>query len=54
MVHCGWSVALTSDVVTGLPADDRDTPTGVYYILYTERDSTLKGEIDPATGEPSY
>lgn len=48
------SVALTSDVVTGLPADDRDTPTGVYYILYTERDSTLKGEIDPATGEPSY
>lgn len=48
------SVALTSDVVTGLPADDRDTPTGVYYILYTERDSTLKGEIDPATGKPSY
>ncbi len=48
------SVAMTSDVVTGLPADDRDTPTGVYYILYTERDSTLKGEIDPATGKPSY
>lgn len=48
------SVALTSDVVTGLPADDRDTPTGVYSILYTERDSTLKGEIDPATGKPSY
>lgn len=48
------SVALTSDVVTGLPADGRDTPTGVYSILYTERDSTLKGEINPATGKPSY
>lgn len=48
------SVALTSDVVTGLPADDRDTPTGVYSILYTERDSILKGEINPATGKPSY
>lgn len=48
------SVALTSDVVTGLPTDGRDTPTGVYSILYTERDSTLKGEIDPATGKPSY
>ena len=39
---------------TGLPADGRDTPTGVYSILYTERDSTLKGETDPATGKPSY
>lgn len=48
------SVALTSNVVTGLPADGRDTPTGVYSILYTERDSTLKGEINPATGKPSY
>lgn len=48
------SVAMESDVVTGLPDGDRDTPTGVYSILYTERDSTLKGEIDPATGRPSY
>ena len=48
------SVAMESDVVTGLPADGRDTPTGVYSILYTERDSTLKGAIDPATGKPSY
>ena len=48
------SVAMESDVVTGLPADGRDTPTGVYSILYTERDSTLKGETDPATGKPSY
>lgn len=48
------SIAMESDVVTGLPADGRDTPTGVYSILYTERDSTLKGETDPATGKPSY
>ncbi len=48
------SVALESDVVTGLPNGERDTPTGVYSILYTERDSTLKGEIDPDTGKPSY
>lgn len=48
------SVAMESDVVTGLPDGERDTPTGVYSILYTERDSTLKGETDPATGEPSY
>lgn len=48
------SIAMESDVVTGLPKDERDTPTGVYSILYTERDSTLKGEIDPDTGEPSY
>lgn len=48
------SIAMESDVVTGLPADGRDTPTGVYSILYTERDSTLKGEIDPDTGKPSY
>ena len=48
------STAMESDVVTGLPADGRNTPTGVYSILYTERDSTLKGETDPATGKPSY
>ena len=48
------SVAMETDVVTGLPDGDRDTPTGVYSILYTERDSTLKGAIDPATGKPSY
>ena len=48
------AVAMESDVVTGLPADGRDTPTGVYSILYTERDSTLKGETNPETGKPSY
>lgn len=48
------SVAMESDVVTGLPDGDRDTPTGVYSILYTQRDATLKGEVDPSSGLPSY
>lgn len=48
------SVALETDVVTGLPTADRQTPAGVYYILYTERNATLKGETDPNTGKPIY
>lgn len=48
------SIALQSDVVTGLPTPDRATPSGVYYILYTERNATLVGEKDPATGQPIY
>lgn len=48
------AVALQSDVVTGLPTADRATPAGVYYILYTERNATLKGETDPNTGKPIY
>lgn len=48
------SIALETDVVTGLPADNRQTPEGVYDILYTERNATLKGEINPSTGKPIY
>lgn len=48
------SVAFQADVVTGLPTPDRATPSGVYSILYTERNATLVGEKDPATGEPIY
>lgn len=48
------SVAFQADVVTGLPTPDRATPAGVYSILYTERNATLVGEKDPATGEPIY
>ena len=48
------SIALETDVVTGLPTPDRETPVGVYYILYTERNATLKGETDPKTGKPIY
>lgn len=48
------SVAFEANVVTGLPTPDRATPAGVYSILYTERNATLVGEKDPATGEPIY
>lgn len=48
------SVAFQADVVTGLPTANRATPSGVYSILYTERNATLVGEKDPATGEPIY
>lgn len=48
------SVAFEADVVTGLPTPSRATPSGVYSILYTERNATLVGEKDPETGEPIY
>ncbi len=57
--QCMWyivdgSVAMSADVVTGLPTPDRATPAGVYSILELKRDKTLVGETDPATGEPIY
>lgn len=48
------SVALESDVVTGLPNGDRDTPTGVYSVIEMMRNKVLKGSINPSTGKPSY
>lgn len=48
------SVALTTDVVTGRPSTGNATPEGVYDILYTQRGAVLRGNIDPATGKPSY
>lgn len=48
------SVAFQADVVTGLPTPNRATPAGVYSILYIQRNATLIGEKDPATGEPIY
>ena len=48
------SVALTTDVVTGRPSTGNATPEGVYGILYTQRGAVLRGDIDPATGKPSY
>ena len=44
-----------SDCVSGKESDpDRRTPRGVYEIYTKERNRTLKGEINPATGKPSY
>ena len=48
------SVKMSTDVVTGKPTPDRETPTGVYSILELKRDKTLVGEKDPSTGKPIY
>lgn len=48
------AVALDTDVVTGVPTPAKETPSGVYSILEKELNSTLVGEIDPATGQPEY
>ncbi len=48
------AVALDTDVVTGVPIPAKETPSGVYSILEKELNSTLVGEIDPATGQPEY
>lgn len=48
------AVAFQANVVTGLPTPDRATPTGVYYILYMQRNATLVGDRNPVTGQPSY
>lgn len=48
------SVALESDVVTGVPTPKMETPSGVYSILEKESPSVLVGEDDPNTGKPIY
>ena len=48
------AVALETDVVTGYPTPEKETPAGVYNILEIQRNKTLVGEIDPDTGEPEY
>lgn len=48
------SVVFQADVVTGLPTPKMATPAGVYSILYTQRNATLVGEENPATGQPIY
>lgn len=48
------AVQLETDVVTGLPTPERETPTGVYSILEMKKDKVLTGTIDPSTGKPIY
>lgn len=48
------SVAMETDVVTGVPVPERITPEGVYDILEMTRDEVLIGETDPSTGKPIY
>lgn len=48
-------VIMETPVVTGNPnIGNRATPSGVYSILEMMRNKTLRGEIDPETGEPEY
>lgn len=53
-VYQNGAVTLESDFVSGKMTKDRYTPSGVYTLTYKEKDRDLKGEVDPATGEPSY
>jgi len=40
-----------SDIVSGDPTEDHDTPTGVYYVNNKTNDETLRGPKDEETGE---
>lgn len=43
-----------SDVVTGRPDGEHDTPTGVWTLFSMQSPATLKGDIQVATGQPEY
>ena len=45
---------LETDCVTGKDVDGRRTPAGVYFLTYKRENATLRGEINRATGRPSY
>lgn len=47
-------VVLETDVVTGEPIPEKETPTGVYALKETTMHEVLVGEIVPETGEPEY
>ncbi len=48
------AVALETDVVTGQPIPEKQTPAGVYSILEKELNSILKGEFIPGTNQREY
>lgn len=48
------SIALQTDIVTGYPTPEKETPSGVYNILEMQRNKTLIGAIVPETGKPEY
>lgn len=50
----GGQVIWEADVVTGLPAENRDTPQGVWTITEKRTDANLKGPVDPETNEPEW
>ena len=48
------TVIWETDIISGATFDDRETPTGVYYVNNKALNQTLIGKTDPATGEPIY
>jgi lipoprotein-anchoring transpeptidase ErfK/SrfK len=47
-------VSMESDIISGLPTPEKETPTGVYDILEIQRDKTLVGDVQVDTGKPEY
>lgn len=43
-MYSGGQVVFESDVVTGSPDSEHDTPVGIYSIIYKEQNATLRGE----------
>ena len=52
-IYIDGDCVLQTDCVSGLPANGRGTPTGVFQILYKDTDTDLKGQR-LANGEYSY
>lgn len=48
------SVALESDVVTGVPIPEKETVQGVWFVKEMQQNKTLVGAVVPETGEPEY
>ena len=48
------SLAWESDIVSGTPDGEHDTPEGVYVINGKESPSKLIGQMEPETGKPEY
>lgn len=48
------NVIWETDIISGATFDDRETPTGVYYITNRALNQTLIGLTDPNTGLPKY
>ncbi len=54
-VYVNGSLYFDTPCVTGKNSDpSRRTHTGLYSIYYKQRNRTLQGNINPATGQPSY
>lgn len=48
------TVIWESDIVTGKPDGEHDTPVGIYLVNSKESPSTLIGSMVPETGKPEY